>query len=563
MWYNVGSKDEPKGKTGFAHLFEHLMFNGIGESARRLFHLPAADRRDRLQRHDLVRPDQLFPDGADAARSSARCSWKATAWAICSARSPRSKLDNQRGVVQNEKRQGDNQPGGLVVYEVLENLFPDGHPYHHSTIGSMADLDAASLARRQATGSATNMARTMPCWCWPATSTPRRRGRWSRNISAPSRAARSTMPAAADVPTLAAPKSMRDEGPRRDDHGVRATGRCPGLLDRPARRARRRRRRCSAASPARGSTRSWSATRRSRSASAPASTPFQRVGLFYVQATVKPGVDPARRREAARRDHRRLSSPTARPRTRCARAATRDVARPDPRARAGRRLRRQGGDAGRGRSSTPATATSTRRRSPAYAAITPAEVQAAMPQWLTRPAFALRLEPGERAPYVEAAVAAKAAKAADKIAVDEARARCPGGRRRCRRSISRRRSMPRLSNGVAAALRPAQRRSDHPDGAVVRRRLSPPTRRPAAGSQSMTLSLLDEGTPTAQRRSRSPKSRSGSARRSAPAASARPSDGRPVGAVAPTWRRRSTCWPTSSATRPSRRPRSSGCGRSS
>ena len=55
-------------------------------------------------------------------------------------------LDNQRGVVQNEKRQGDNQPGGLVQYQLFENLFPAGHPYHHTTIGSMADLDAASLA---------------------------------------------------------------------------------------------------------------------------------------------------------------------------------------------------------------------------------------------------------------------------------------------------------------------------------------------------------------------------------------------------------------------------------
>jgi zinc protease len=55
------------------------------------------------------------------------------------------KLDNQRGVVQNEKRQGDNQPYGLVEYRMLEGLFPAGHPYRHSTIGSMADLDKASL----------------------------------------------------------------------------------------------------------------------------------------------------------------------------------------------------------------------------------------------------------------------------------------------------------------------------------------------------------------------------------------------------------------------------------
>ena len=56
------------------------------------------------------------------------------------------RLDLQRGVVQNEKRQDDNQPEGLVEYAELENLFPVGHPYHHTTIGSMTDLDRASLA---------------------------------------------------------------------------------------------------------------------------------------------------------------------------------------------------------------------------------------------------------------------------------------------------------------------------------------------------------------------------------------------------------------------------------
>jgi predicted Zn-dependent peptidase len=56
------------------------------------------------------------------------------------------KLKNQIGVVQNEKRESDNQPYGLVEYAQLEALFPEGHPYRHSTIGSMADLDAASLA---------------------------------------------------------------------------------------------------------------------------------------------------------------------------------------------------------------------------------------------------------------------------------------------------------------------------------------------------------------------------------------------------------------------------------
>ncbi|MFX8941996.1 hypothetical protein ABTN11_20030, partial [Acinetobacter baumannii] len=57
-----------------------------------------------------------------------------------------ARLDAQRAVVQNEKRQGDNRPYGLAEYEALETLYPAGHPYHHSTIGSMGDLDAASLA---------------------------------------------------------------------------------------------------------------------------------------------------------------------------------------------------------------------------------------------------------------------------------------------------------------------------------------------------------------------------------------------------------------------------------
>ena len=55
-------------------------------------------------------------------------------------------LTNQIGVVQNEKRQGDNEPYGLVEYAQLEALFPAGHPYRHSTIGSMADLSAASMS---------------------------------------------------------------------------------------------------------------------------------------------------------------------------------------------------------------------------------------------------------------------------------------------------------------------------------------------------------------------------------------------------------------------------------
>src|SRR3569623_1571671 len=145
VWYNVGSKMEPKGKTGFAHLFEHLMFNG-SENAPGDFFGPLKDVGatdyngttyfDRTNYFETVPPPALeralFLD-------SDRMGYLTGAIT-------QALLDEQRGVVQNEKRQDDNQPYGLVQYKQLEGLFPPGHPYGHTTIGSMADLDSASLA---------------------------------------------------------------------------------------------------------------------------------------------------------------------------------------------------------------------------------------------------------------------------------------------------------------------------------------------------------------------------------------------------------------------------------
>ena len=144
MWYNVGSKDEPKGKTGFAHLFEHLMFNGTenlpGDYFTYLQQIGATDYNGTTS-FDRTNYFETVPTGAlDRALFMESDRMGHLLGAIT-----QGVLDNQRGVVQNEKRQGDNRPGGLVFYKVLETLFPEGHPYHHSTIGSMADLDAASL----------------------------------------------------------------------------------------------------------------------------------------------------------------------------------------------------------------------------------------------------------------------------------------------------------------------------------------------------------------------------------------------------------------------------------
>ena len=144
IWYHVGSKNEPQGKTGFAHLFEHLMFNGTENYDDEWF-LPmqqvGATDMNGTTWLDRTNYFQTVPTPAvDLAlwMESDRMGHLLGAVTL-------DKLDNQRGVVQNEKRQGDNAPYGRVNYALYEGLFPPGHPYRHPTIGSMEDLDAASL----------------------------------------------------------------------------------------------------------------------------------------------------------------------------------------------------------------------------------------------------------------------------------------------------------------------------------------------------------------------------------------------------------------------------------
>tara|TARA_R110000782_G_scaffold167129_5_gene259165 strand:- start:17605 stop:20523 length:2919 start_codon:yes stop_codon:yes gene_type:complete len=144
VWYGVGSKNEPEGKTGFAHLFEHLMFNGSENSPGDYFaplqQVGATDFNGTTW-FDRTNYFQTVPTSA-----------LETALFLESDRMghllgavTQQVLDNQRSVVQNEKRQGDNRPYGLVEYAQIEALLPADHPYGHSTIGSMADLDGATL----------------------------------------------------------------------------------------------------------------------------------------------------------------------------------------------------------------------------------------------------------------------------------------------------------------------------------------------------------------------------------------------------------------------------------
>lgn len=144
VWYHVGSKDEPTGKTGFAHLFEHLMFNGsenYDDEYFGPFEKVGATDMNGTTWFDRTNYFQNVPTPAvDMALWMESDRMGHILGAIT-----QEKLDEQRSVVQNEKRQGDDRPYGKVEYRSLAGLYPAGHPYRHSTIGSMADLDAASL----------------------------------------------------------------------------------------------------------------------------------------------------------------------------------------------------------------------------------------------------------------------------------------------------------------------------------------------------------------------------------------------------------------------------------
>jgi zinc protease len=144
-WYHVGSKNEKPGKTGFAHLFEHLMFSGSenfnhtylnvmeGIGATNLNGTTNNDRTNYFENVPTSMLDYvLFAESDRMGHLLGVLDQK--------------KLDLQRGVVQNEKRQGENQPYGVTEELVVENTYPVGHPYSWTVIGKMQDLDAASMS---------------------------------------------------------------------------------------------------------------------------------------------------------------------------------------------------------------------------------------------------------------------------------------------------------------------------------------------------------------------------------------------------------------------------------
>jgi zinc protease len=144
VWYHVGSKNEKPGRTGFAHLFEHLMFNGTENYDKDFFgplEQAGATDLNGTTNEDRTNYFQNVPTNAvDLVLWMESDRMGHLTGAIS-----QPKLDEQRGVVQNEKRQGENEPYGKVWDFLTPKLYPSNHPYSWTTIGSMEDLDAAKL----------------------------------------------------------------------------------------------------------------------------------------------------------------------------------------------------------------------------------------------------------------------------------------------------------------------------------------------------------------------------------------------------------------------------------
>ncbi|MET4130999.1 zinc protease [Porphyrobacter sp. MBR-155] len=409
VWYNVGSKDEPKGQTGFAHLFEHLMFNGSENAPQDYFQYLAemgATDYNGTTNFDRTNYFQTVPRPA-----LERALWlESDRMGYLLGAVTQEKLDNQRGVVQNEKRQGDNQPGGLVFYELLKTLFPEGHPYHHSIIGSMADLDAASMddVRKWFTDKyGPNNATLVMAGDVSAAEAKVLAEKYFGPIA---RGPVNT-PKAADVPTLAEDVRtvMKDQvaatrvtrywpAPGITDADLTAlnvgTSILGGLASSRLDEVLVRDEQLAVAVSANSSN-------------------FQRVGLLSVSATAKPGVDvatlEARLNELVAQFI--AEGPTE---DEVRRAATSQLARTI------RGLEQVGGFSGKAvtlangevlAGDASFYATELER----LAKVTPAEVKDAMARWMTKPAFTLVLEPGARdAEYQEAASVAAADNASER-----------------------------------------------------------------------------------------------------------------------------------------------------
>jgi zinc protease len=145
IWYHVGSGDERVGRTGFAHLFEHIMFMGSQ-------HVPTGDFDKLLEAAGADNNGSTTEDRTNYFEDAPANALPLMLWldsdrmGFLVPEITADKVDLQRGVVQNERRQSyENRPYGLAEENILKRLYPPGHPYSWPVIGSMADLSAATL----------------------------------------------------------------------------------------------------------------------------------------------------------------------------------------------------------------------------------------------------------------------------------------------------------------------------------------------------------------------------------------------------------------------------------
>ena len=486
-WYNVGSKDEPASKTGFAHLFEHLMFNGSedlpGDYFKYLQQLGATDENGTTS-YDRTNYFETVPAGA----LERVLFMESDRMGHLLGAVTQGVLDNQRSVVQNEKRQGDSRPGGLTQYALFGNLFPEGHPYHHTVIGSMEDLDVASLAdvkqwfrNRYGPNNAvlviagdTTAAKARPL-------VERYFGEIARGPI--------NRPAMAAVPTLAAARTVA----LKDAVAANIISRnwaVPGLLSPQM-----------AALDVGGSILGGLASSRLDKALvreekiavgvSAGYNPLQRAGIFTVQAVAKPGTDPAR--VASRMDAVMADL--------IAKGPTQDEVQRAVMSEVAGRIRgleQVGGFGGKAVSlaegqTFAANSDFYKRTLAEYAAVTPGAVRAAMQQWLTRPALTITLSPGQREAYAETKVAAKPASKVDASIPKPTRTPPPVGQLAALQwpAISH----VTLSNGIAVEY---AQRSAVPLTQLALAFDAGNAADPAAqrGLAALTLGLLEQGTAT-------------------------------------------------------------------
>jgi zinc protease len=145
IWYHVGSKNERAGKTGFAHLFEHLMFGGSEHFQGR--YIDAMERIGATNLNGTTSEDRTnYFETVPVSALDYTLWMESDRMGYMAGAIDQKTLDLQRGVVQNEKRQGENEPYGLVEEIEQRDTYPAAHPYSWNTIGSMEDLNAASLS---------------------------------------------------------------------------------------------------------------------------------------------------------------------------------------------------------------------------------------------------------------------------------------------------------------------------------------------------------------------------------------------------------------------------------